>query len=122
MSPANPIKTELGSIAKAWFDPHHSRESEPWTSPARFFESITTRYSRRISAVSNHEARMGDLTIEPENYFAGAAAFLPAAPPFGAAAVWAGRYLAMIAGSTCAIAVSGSRVQVSSRPSSEMPR
>ena len=38
------------------------------------------------------------------------------------AAACAGKYLAMIAGSTWAIDVSGSRCQVSSLPNSEMPR
>ena len=38
------------------------------------------------------------------------------------AAACAGRYFATTAGSTCAIAVSGNRVQISSLPNSEMPR
>ena len=56
----------------------------------------------------------------PPSYFAGAgtgAAFLA---PFAATA-GAGRYFATTAGSTCAIAVSGNRVQISSLPNSAMP-
>ena len=86
--------------------------------------SCQQRSIRDFAAALDYLASLAMTTIGLlRTYF-----FLPivgggAATGFAATgAAGGGRYLAMTAGSICAIAVSGSRFQVSSLPSSEMPK